>query len=272
MSSRKRAAAALVGLCLIVAVIGRTQNPPAPATDNVGFMPNYAQALKVLYVFDRADNKQVRTIYASDNVFSVNATNQNGYPYGSYIVMETWASLRDAQGNPILDNNGRFQKDPTATPTIFVMRKEKGLGAAYGPNRNGEWEYVAYHTDGTFQTTPQNSFSCAVCHLQAGTAKDYVFRAALHFRGGNGGVPSGVIKDYTYVPGTLHVKAGSAITIYNDDVIAHTIVDDAAGGFASDPLPPGASITLSFPKVPFQWDYHCSIHPSMVHGRVIVDP
>ena len=272
MTSRKRAAGALIVIGVLASVIGRAQNPPAPTQDKVGFMSNYATALKVLYVFDRADNKQVRTVYASDNVFGVTATNQNGYPYGSYIVMETWASLKDAQGNPILDSNGRFQKDPAATPTIFAMRKEKGLGAPYGPNRNGEWEYVAYHPDGSFQTVPQNSFSCAICHLQAGTAKDYVFRNALHFRGSSGAVPAGVIKNYTFVPGLTHVKAGGTITIYNDDVIEHTIVDDSPGGFASDAIPPGSSLTLFFPKVPFTWDYHCSIHPGMVHGRVIVDP
>jgi hypothetical protein len=38
-------------------------------------------------------------------------------------MMETWRSLQDAQGVPVLDSNGRFQKDPAATPTLFVMRK-----------------------------------------------------------------------------------------------------------------------------------------------------
>src|SRR5947208_2227176 len=145
--------------------------------------------------------------------------------------METWASLKDSAGNPILNVRGRFQKDPNATPTLFVMRKEKGFGVDYGPNRNGEWEYVAYRPDGSYQTTPQNSFSCAVCHLQANNPKDYVFRAGLHFFGASGGAPSIVFRDYQFVPNVLHVKMGSTITLYNDDVIAHTIVDDASGFF-----------------------------------------
>lgn len=85
-------------------------------------------------------------------------------------------------------------------------------------------------------------------------------------------MPAGVIKSYTFVPNTMHVKAGSAITIYNDDVIAHTIVDDSAGGFSSQQIPAGASIELQFPNVPFEWDFHCAIHPGMVHGKIIVDP
>ena len=151
------------------------------------------------------------------------------------------------------------------------MRKEKGFGVDYGPNRNGEWEYVAYHPDGTYQTTPPNSFSCALCHLQASQGKDWVFRAALHFNNASGGVPGGVIKNYQFVPGTMHVKAGSAVTFYNDDVIAHTIADDYPSGFASAQIKAGSSIELLFSNVPFEWDFHCSIHPAM-KGKIIVDP
>jgi plastocyanin len=255
-----------------IAIVLIGQNPPAPTVDRVGFPTDYQHSMAVLYVYDRPDNKSVRTIYANAPVFTVTNANQNNYPYGSVVVMETWSSLKDSLGNPILDANGRFQKDPAATPTVFVMRKEKGFGADYGPNRTGEWEYVAYHPDGTYQTTPQNSFSCAICHLQAGQGKDWVFRAALHEHGASGAMPAGVIKSYTFVPNTMHVKAGSAITIYNDDVIAHTIVDDSAGGFSSQPIPAGSSIELQFPNVPFEWDFHCAIHPGMVHGKIIVDP
>src|SRR5215217_9651708 len=90
----------------------QSQNPPAPTVDRVGFPRDYATTMRVLYVYDRPDNKQVRTIYANDPVFSVTTSNQNEYPYGSILVMETWASLKDSQTSPILDANGRYQKDP----------------------------------------------------------------------------------------------------------------------------------------------------------------
>ena len=252
-------------------------NPPAPTEDRVGFPTNYQTALKVLYVYDRPDNKSVRTVYANDPVFTVDTSTQNNYPYGSYIVMETWRSLQDAQGVPVLDSNGRFQKDPAATPTLFVMRKEIGFGVDYGPNRNGEWEYVAYHPDGTYQTTPQNSFACAQCHLQATQWKDWVFRAGLYLDGasgsGAGAVPGGVISSYQFVPGTMHVKAGSTITFYNQDVIAHQIVDDNPLGWRGPVIKAGSNIALQFENTPFQWQftYHCAIHPAM-KGVIVVDP
>ena len=253
------------------------QSPPAPTVDRVGFPANYQTALKVLYVYDRPDNKSVRTVYANDPVFTVGTSTQNNYPYGSYILMETWRALQDAQSVPVLDANGRFQKDPTATPTLFAMRKGQGFGVDYGPNRNGEWEYAAYHQDGTYQTTPQNSFSCAICHLQATQWRDWVFRAGLHFDGasgtGAGAVPGAVISSYQFVPGTMHVKAGSAITFYNQDVVAHQIVDDDAKGWQGPVIRAGSNIALEFPKTNFQWQwtFHCNIHPNM-KGTVIVDP
>jgi len=270
-------ASLVVSIIVGVAVLLIGQNPPAPMVDRVGFPTNYQTTLKVLYVYDRPDNKSVRTIYANDPVFNVTTSTQNNYPYRSYIVMETWRSLQDAQGVPILDANGRFQKDPTATPTLFVMRKEMGFGVDYGPNRNGEWEYVAYHPDGTYQTTPQNSFSCAQCHLQATQWKDWVFRAGLHFDGadgsGAGAVPGGVISSYRFVPGTMHVKSGSTITFYNQDVIAHQIVDDDPMGWQGPVIKAGSNVALEFGAVPFQWQwtFHCAIHPSM-KGAIVVDP
>ena len=81
--------------------------------------------------------------------------------------------------------------------------------------------------------------------------KDWVFRAAFRFKGGssasNGMVPGGIIKNYTFVPGTLTVKRGATITFYNDDVIEHTIADDFPGGWVSQRLKAGSgTIALKF--------------------------
>src|SRR5260370_38847499 len=106
---------------------------------------------------------------------------------------------------------------PGAVPNIFVMRKEQGFGADYGLIRNGEWEYVAYHPDGSYSTPASGTGSCAACHLTgaSGTTpppggvpisanslniasqSDYVFRPELfatpRFGGGNGAGATGVL-------------------------------------------------------------------------------
>jgi len=261
------------GLAVLAVLTGNAQNPPAPTVDRVGFPgADYMNTMNLLYVFDRPDNKSVRTIYANDLAFNVPSGGQSNYPYGSVVVMETWGALVDAQGNPVLDANGRFQKNPAVAPTVFVMRKGQGFGTDYGPNQTGEWEYVSYTPAGAYATMPQNSFSCAICHLQAGQGKDWVFRASLNRNHASGAVPGAVIKNYTFVPGTMHVKPGTVVTFYNDDVIRHNIVDDTPGQFVSPNIEAGSSVRLKFGDIPFEWNFHCSIHPNMLHGKIIVDP
>ena len=55
--------------------------------------------------------------------------------------------------------------------------------------------------------------------------------------------------------------------IYDD--ITHTIVADA-GGFTSGNIPKNGTFSTMF-ITPGTYDYHCSIHPSMV-GSIVVNP
>ena len=264
-------AIAILVLALGVGMIGQnTPTPPAPTVDRVGFPTGY-QDWQVLYKFDRPDNKSVRTIYGNYLAAAMATNVQQDYFYGSVIVMETQRALQDKSGVPILDTNGRFQKDPAASPTVFVMRKSAGIGDEYGPNKNGDWAYVAYHPDGSFQTTPANSFSCAICHLQAGQWRDWVFRNQLYFSHASGAVPTGIIQNYTYVPNVIHAQAGSTVTIYNDDVLQHTVTANTQPGPDSS-LVPGASMSITIPAdATGTIAFHCKIHPS-IKGTIIIDP
>jgi plastocyanin len=243
--------------------------PTGPAQDRVGFPTDYQTKMHRLYVYDRPDVRQVRTIYGNDQAASVERGKGLTYPYGSVLVMETWAAIVDANG-PVLNAEGRFQKNPAATPTLFVMRKEPGFGTEYGPNRNGEWEYVAYRPDGSYQTTPPNSASCAICHLQADATNDWTFRVLpLYLRGATGAPADGVIRDYKFIPGVLRVRAGSTITFHNDDLIQHTITDRVAGG-GDALLNAGQSLSIKFTQ-PGEFNFRCRLHGNMT-GQVIVEP
>src|SRR6266404_258317 len=92
--------------------------------------------------------------------------------------------------------------------------------------------------DGSFATAPAASGGCALCHLQGSSAalannlppmnakNDYVFRVENYFNGGSGATPDGVMLNYVFVPKTVHVQAGTPLTLYNGDQILHTIVAD----------------------------------------------
>jgi plastocyanin len=259
-------------LCLFLgaaAVTGIAQNPPAPSVDRVGF-PTGFQNWPVLYVFDRPDNRQIRTIYGNGVATQVDRGKQHNFPYGSVLVMEVVAALRDAAGNVVLDANGRFQRDPTSAPTIFVSRKEPGYGADYGPNRTGEWEYVSYRTDGSFATAPSGSFACASCHLQMGPENDWTARVSeLYLKGNNGAVPDVSMKAYKYLPGVLRVKAGTLVTFVNDDVIDHTLTTPDRTG-DSGRLGTGRSFQVKFSN-PGTFDFICTLHQNM-RMQVIVEP
>ena len=266
-----RASFGVLSCMLVVTSLGPSQTLPGTSQDRVGYPDDYQNTYSILYILDRPDTNRILVTYGNDQAVSVHRGGQGNYPYGSIIAQETWTAKLDDHGNPLLDENGRFVRDQM-TSSLIVMRKEAGFGTEYGNIQTGEWEYVAYRADKSYGTTPQNSGICANCHLQAGAGKDWVFRANLHFNaaGGSaasGAVPNGVMKNYKYLPGVLTVNAGQPVTVYNDDVIAHTLaLDDRS--LASPQISAGASFSFHLDS-PGEYPFHCTIHPNM-KGTIVV--
>jgi Cytochrome P460 len=102
--------------------------------------------------------------------------------------METYRAIVDDRNIPVRDTSGRFQ--PNELTGIFVMRKEPGFGAEYGPQRNGEWEYVSFRPDGSYANEPANTNGCAACHADAGATRDWTWRTSLFFQEKSGGCTS----------------------------------------------------------------------------------
>jgi plastocyanin len=248
---------------------GPTPTPrPAPAEDRVGYPEGYQTAYQTFFVMDRPDNKQVRVIYANDQATQGSL---NNFPYGSIFVMETYRAKEDEQGNVVLDDNGRYQRD--ALTGVFVMRKEPGFGAAYQMNRTGEWEYVAFRPDKSYSTTAANSAPCAVCHTDAGGSRDWVYRANLFFDREHmtGAVPVAQpglaaagripIQQYAFLPTEVTVPAGTTVTWSNEDEAVHTVTA-ADKSWDSGRLPIGATFSQTFFQ-PGSYEFLCSIHAAM---------
>jgi plastocyanin len=253
-----------IALCLLgssattLLLVGQAPALPGTSVDRIGFPNNYQTTFKKLYTLDNNQNRQIRVIWANDVAQQVIPTQPWNFPYGSILLFESWTPQLNDDGDPVLDEDGRFI--PTALTTIFAMKKERGFGAEYGPIQNGEWEYVSYNPDGTFATAPSASGSCALCHQRGSSApmtanlpsinakNDYVFRVEQMFSGGTG---------------------GSTLTIYNDDTIVHTVVI-GDGTVASDFMGTGAAFTVKFNQ-PGTIPIRCSLHNRM-RGTIIVDP
>lgn len=70
------------------------------------------------------------------------------------------------------------------------------------------------------------------------------------------------ISNFSFVPASLSVKAGTKVTWTNNDSVAHTVTDDSGSIFDSGPIAPGGVFSFTFVN-PGSFSYHCSIHPMM---------
>ncbi len=69
---------------------------------------------------------------------------------------------------------------------------------------------------------------------------------------------------------TATVKAGSTVTVKNDDSTAHTVTSDTAGQFDAGTIDPGQSATFTAPSAPGAYPYHCNIHPTIMKSTLTV--
>jgi hypothetical protein len=126
------------------------------AEDPVGHPAGY-QSFQQVRSFDRKQDSTHGTVFLNGAAAGVTTAGQP-YPYGSVVVMEWRKGDKDG-----------------AIIRLDVMRKERGYGAAYGADKNGDWEYASYSPDGKLTTDAAAALSCAKCHLKAGTGKDFVY-------------------------------------------------------------------------------------------------
>ena len=246
---------------------------PAPATDRVGFPDGYQTAFKFLYVYDRMDAKSISYICGNDAAASVHQG--QAFPYGSVLVFEQWRPKEDAAGNTIKDANGHLIR--TTLNAIFVARKEQGFGEAYQAFRTGEWEYVAYRPDKTFQTPPNLSASCSSCHQASNPTRDWTMRAwTLPFTPTKyaaaplPGLNEISLNRMAFFPNAVTVTVGTTLKWINSQV-DQTDHNVAAldGSFNSGVMKPGDSFSFTFAKAG-TYQYVCSIHPDQMRARIDV--
>lgn len=89
---------------------------------------------------------------------------------------------------------------------------------------------------------------------------------------GSGQTQSSIeIKNFSFNPSSVSVKAGTTVTWKNNDSVPHTITSDPDGGvFKSQTLNSGDTFQFTF-NTAGSFPYHCSIHTSM-QGTVTVTP
>lgn len=74
------------------------------------------------------------------------------------------------------------------------------------------------------------------------------------------------IRDFSFVPNTITIPKGTTVTWTNRDTAPHTVTADS---FNSGTLNQGQVFTNTFNQAG-TFEYRCTIHSSMPHGKVIV--
>ena len=78
------------------------------------------------------------------------------------------------------------------------------------------------------------------------------------------------IKNFKFNPETVTIPAGTTVIWTNNDSTNHTVVSTTGNEMDSGSLNPGETFAHIF-NDPGTYEYHCSIHTTMV-GKVVVEP
>jgi hypothetical protein len=141
---------------ILVAVMLGVAGWAAAQQDPVGHPAGY-RSFEQVRSMDRQQEPSHGTVFLNAPAASIKKAGEP-YPYGSVVIMEWRKGGTDGE-----------------IARLDVMRKERGYGASYGADRNGDWEYASYSPDGKLITDAAASLACAKCHLKAGVSKDFVY-------------------------------------------------------------------------------------------------
>jgi plastocyanin len=76
------------------------------------------------------------------------------------------------------------------------------------------------------------------------------------------------ITNLNFVPTTVYVPIGKTVNWINNDNVIHTVTS-VTGSFDSGSIDPGTTYSYTFNQTG-TYEYSCTIHASIPHGRVIV--
>lgn len=256
-----------VGGCALlgaIAVIAQTVTVP-PGPNKVPFPANWDKGTLYATV-DRHDTLQYRELWGNPEAVQA-AREGRPVPNGTVLTLAAYTAKVDANKKPILDANGRFQKDRLVA--VNVMQKQAGFGADIpAPIRNGDWMYQSFNPDGSINLKA-NLTACYQCHLPF-AKDDYLTNLAKL----QGKFPSlaqvalksspldVAIRDFMFGPGAIKVTAGQRVTWTNADDTPHQVTLIGGKGSRSDVMLKGQSATLQFDEAG-NIAYICGLHPTM---------
>jgi len=172
----------VLGLSALLAAAPPAAEAQAPAAAiagplNITLPPDWETRFIRYATVDKADRKIIRFLYVNPEAFAAARPGQP-LPDDTMIVMADRRARLGPDGNPLLDQQGRFIAEP-AFIAVAVQQKRQGWGASYPAEwRNADWEYARFNPDGTrvaAATTPESVRACFTCHIQVRASQDFAF-------------------------------------------------------------------------------------------------
>lgn len=163
-----RLAVGLVCILVLAAVGVNAGGDP----DFVAFPEGYDASFTNYVVVNRTNGKQVARMFAND-VALASYKEGTTAASGSVLVMEVYKPKTDAEGNPVVGEDGIFEIDKLAA--IAVAERRDNWDAAYpAENRVGNWGFALYEPNGQPKA---NDLMCVVCHTPL-AHQDFIFSHA----------------------------------------------------------------------------------------------
>jgi len=133
---------------------------PALVKTNATLPANYKTTFTMYQTVNRADNNQVRYLYANDVALRA-AREGKSLPDGSLLVLEQHAARLGPDGKPVTGSDGFYVAEKFLAYT--VMERGAGWGRDIPENlRNEDWHYAAYSP--ARELRPANQAECLACH------------------------------------------------------------------------------------------------------------
>lgn len=170
MSLARYLLAAVAAGAIGAGAVAQTHYMPGP--QNIDLPSDWQQRFIRYATVDNAARKIIRNLYVNPDALAAARPGQP-LPYGTLIIMADQRARLGADGNPLLDQSGRFIPEP-GWIAIAAQEKRQGWGEGYAANiRNGEWEYARFNGDGGRNNAPVEA--CFTCHLGTRAQQDFAF-------------------------------------------------------------------------------------------------
>jgi len=161
------------GIIFTISLIIVTAATAGGDPDFVAYPEGYQDSFTFYGTANRANGKQVADFYA--NPQAIASIGQEGpFTDGSRIVMEVYKKKKDAEGNPIMGEDGIYVKGPLAA--VGVMEKRSDWTETFpADQRAGDWGFALYDPAGK---PKNNDLECATCHT-SNAETNYMFSRGL---------------------------------------------------------------------------------------------